>query len=508
MLSQLIYFAWSFLNLWTANNYSITKRLVSLGFPFARASANLINFNSAMALLSMCRNLITALRSVTFLNMIVPFDSHVEMHLVSVIGVIFWSIVHVVGHSFNYSKISQWTGMSLFELLVKQPTGLTGVGLAGILIAIVVFSLPIVRRKYFHIFYIAHYLFVFYLIISSFHGAFCFIQDDDDMLSQAKNGEKSSIFSRYSMCDRSPSFWKWLIAPVFIYICEKLIRVTRSCRTVEIQKVIQHPSNTVEIQVSKVGNLKAGQYAFINCPEIGITEWHPFTASSSPLDNYVSFHIFVAGDWTSKLAKRLGCDFETEQNTISRRNDLPKLKIDGFYGAPAEDVFNYQVSVLIGAGIGVSPFASILREIWNRHKFRDGSLKIPKKVFFIWIARDTQNFEWFQSLLKRLEEDGVSELLDIRIFLTQHLSVKEIMNISLNRDRQCDVITGLESRTQFGRPNLDSFFQSVSGSYPGTDVGVFCCGPKSLSDSVGKQCTKYTHSVTDGTRFHFKKENF
>ena len=33
---------------------------------------------------------------------------------------------------------------------------------------------------------------------------------------------------------------------------------------------------------------------------------------------------------------------------------LPAVRIDGPYGAPAEDVFNVEVAVLIGAGIGKS----------------------------------------------------------------------------------------------------------------------------------------------------------
>lgn len=33
---------------------------------------------------------------------------------------------------------------------------------------------------------------------------------------------------------------------------------------------------------------------------------------------------------------------------------LPSVRIDGPYGAPAEDVFNVEVAVLIGAGIGRS----------------------------------------------------------------------------------------------------------------------------------------------------------
>ena len=34
--------------------------------------------------------------------------------------------------------------------------------------------------------------------------------------------------------------------------------------------------------------------------------------------------------------------------------DLPEVRIDGPFGAPAEDVFNVEVAVLIGAGIGTS----------------------------------------------------------------------------------------------------------------------------------------------------------
>lgn len=505
---QIVFFVLSFLQLWESHDYEITKNLVSVGFPFARASANLINLNSAVAVISTARNLITILRSFPMLNKLFPFDSHLEMHIVSVIGIIFWSIMHVIGHSFNYFKISNWAGISLFKLLLL-PTGLTGIILGLLLILMILFSIPVVRRKYFHIFYAAHYLFVPFLLISSFHGAFCFIKNDNEMRSFSSGKNKSEIFSNNEICAKGSSFWKWVIGPFTIYLLEKLFRVWRSHRKVEIKKVVQHPSNTVEIQLSKVGRLKAGQYAFISCPEIGFTEWHPFTVSSSPLDPYLSFHIRVVGDWTRKFAERLGCDYDNVRKTISRKTaTLPKVKIDGFYGAPAEDVFNFNVAILIGAGIGVTPFASILKEIWIRYRNSDKNLRIPKKVFFIWIAKDTQSFEWFQSLLMDLEENGVSELVEISIYLTQRLDLSQIRNITLNRDRKRDVITGLDSRTQFGRPNFDVVFQKISRSYPGTDVGVFCCGSKGLSDSVGEQCTKYTHSVKDGIRFHYMKENF
>jgi NADPH oxidase 1 len=41
-----------------------------------------------------------------------------------------------------------------------------------------------------------------------------------------------------------------------------------------------------------------------------------------------------------------------ELDTASASRALPAVRIDGPYGAPAEDVFNVEVAVLIGAGIG------------------------------------------------------------------------------------------------------------------------------------------------------------
>lgn len=58
-------------------------------------------------------------------------------------------------------------------------------------------------------------------------------------------------------------------------------------------------------------------------------------------------------------------DFVEIDNAMSR--NLPTVRIDGPYGAPAEDVFKSEVAVLVGAGIGVTPFASILKRecsIW------------------------------------------------------------------------------------------------------------------------------------------------
>ncbi len=51
---------------------------------------------------------------------------------------------------------------------------------------------------------------------------------------------------------------------------------------------------------------KAGQYVFLNVPEVSQLEWHPFTLTSCPELDTINLHVRIAGDWTAKLAERVG----------------------------------------------------------------------------------------------------------------------------------------------------------------------------------------------------------
>lgn len=55
-----------------------------------------------------------------------------------------------------------------------------------------------------------------------------------------------------------------------------------------------------------------------------------------------------------------------------------RMGVDGPFGTASEDVFDYEVSMLVGAGIGVTPFASILKSIWYKFKDNDPKLRTRK----------------------------------------------------------------------------------------------------------------------------------
>lgn len=44
------------------------------------------------------------------------------------------------------------------------------------------------------------------------------------------------------------------------------------------------------------------------------------------------------------------------------------MNVDGPFGAPAQDHKDYNVMILVGAGIGVTPFASVLNDLLDHMK--------------------------------------------------------------------------------------------------------------------------------------------
>jgi len=296
----------------------------------------------------------------------------------------------------------------------------------------------------------------------------------------------------------------------------------------------------MEIQIRKPSmKYKAGQWLFLNCPSVSRHQWHPFTITSCPFDPYISVHIRQVGDFTRELADAVGAGSSQAklydeldplgmyEVALANGEKMPEIRIDGPYGAPAEDVFDNEVAVLIGTGIGVTPWAAILKNIWHLRMSPNPPRRL-RRVEFIWVCKDTTSFEWFQALLSSLEAqslaDAVSpahtgpEFLRIHTYLTQRLDVDTATNIILNSvGTEKDPLTELHSRTNFGRPDFDKVLTAIKDgvlnqSYvcefdhsKRTDVGVYFCGPNSAARDIKRACKEATVSQV---RFKFWKEHF
>jgi predicted ferric reductase len=173
-----------------------------------------------------------------------------------------------------------------------------------------------------------------------------------------------------------------------------------------------------------------------------VYQWHPFTLTSSPHDGYLSVHIRAVGDWTKAFAKRVGCNFD--DNLTQPPKTLPYILVDGGYGNYSKELFEFETVILVGAGIGVTPYAPILKSLKNMEQTMSLKARKLTKVYFYWICSDKQSFEWFHEVLSSLEETTDASFFEIRIFLTQPLKLNEQHNIIVN-----DGVGGVDAVTVF-----------------------------------------------------------
>lgn len=358
------------------------------------------------------------------------------------------------------------------------------------------------------------------------HATGCFVRD---------TAEPYSPFAGRPFWNHCVGYqsWRFTLVAGAIYLGERVWREIRSRRLTEITKIVRHPYNVMEIQFKKPSmTYKSGQWLFLQVPAVSKYQWHPFTITSCPSDPYISVHIRQVGDFTKQLAEVLGVNNDEKMAAMDpsavwdhwdiafqNGRSMPALKIDGPYGAPAEDVFDNEIAVLVGTGIGITPWASILKNIWHRRNNGD-SMRL-RRVEFLWVCRDMSSFEWFQNLLKSLEKQsntGGTDFLRIHTYLTQRLDIDTAQNIVLNSiGTELDPLTQLRTGTHFGRPDFPKLFaairdgikdQTYLSRIDGTEkpnVGVYFCGPSVAARSIKKACEDVS---TPEVEFGFWKEHF
>jgi len=506
----------------------------------SRGAGLVLAYDGGLILLPMLRNIIRVIRPK--LAWAFPADENIWFHRQVAYQMSFWAMVHTTAHYVNFLNVERTQIRKEYALQIHytQAGGITGHFMLLVIVLMYSTAHRKIRNQCFEAFWYTHHLAFFFMIALYSHATGCFVRDsvDPDYI-------KSFPFYSTEHCLGYES-WRFLIWVGIVYFGERVWREIRARRSTNLQKVLIHPSGAMELRIIKPSfKYTAGQWLFIQVPEVSRWQWHPFTITSAPEDPYVSVHIRQVGDWTHALGERLGAgpsvvaaltkaamkgsekddkdsyigvrgDF-VELDTATSSRPLPGVRIDGPYGAPAEDVFNVEVAVLVGAGIGVTPFASILKHIWYcQRKGKMGSLK---RVEFFWVCRDAPSFGWFQSLLQEVEAAQTDpNFLRINIYLTQKINEDMLWNIAINdAGAEYDPLTLLRTRTMFGRPDWKSIYgrmrQAIeTGQYlPGsqsqlkTTVGTYFCGPTPLAKAVKEACLE---SRTGHVDFTFAKEHF
>lgn len=490
-------FTWGYLGQKNDPNLSRLNDPIGASIYISRGAGLCLVFQCGLIVLPVCRNLMAMLRTVPIVRNFIVLDKNIHLHKIIAWTMVFFTIVHVVAHLFNFRVVENEaitimkSNNSALYLLWSHPAGITGVIMVSLLFLIVTSALATIRTRCFELFWYLHHLSLPFLFTLCFHAFGCFVKRTD------------------GSC-KPYGAWKFATVGIVLYVLERLARKWRSMNPSFITKVVAHPGDTVEIQFQKRSMIYLpGQYVFINIPEISRFQWHPFTVTSAPEEAHVSVHIRIVGDWTEAVAKRLGYVKSQKMDPVPP----PDIRIDGPFGTPSQQVFDYQTLVLIGAGIGITPFASVLKSIYFRrqHSVEKSRLKV-QKVHLFWVCRTSESFSWFQDLLRALEGDLDAEFLQVHIFLTGALSPSQVSNIALSSGSGTeDAITKLRARTNFGRPNFETFFQQMRArqsnllSSGKESVGVFYCGPVGLKRKVKQSCRS---NSTDTFKLDFFPEKF
>src|SRR5690606_15756195 len=236
----------------------------------------------------------------------------------------------------------------------------------------------------------------------------------------------------------------------------------RAGRPTEIVAAQPLRSGVTRLEIERPPHFEhsAGDYAFLRIPALARHEWHPFTISSAPERERLTMHVRNLGNFTGKLREL------AEARQREGTTEPIAAYLDGPYGTASGHIFEAKHAVLVGAGIGVTPFASVLESIVLRAQ--QGTTQL-QKVHFFWLNRDAYSFEWFLALLTRLEQLDAQRLVDIHIYMTGgrgHLSAAAL-NLArhiAHEYGQPDLITGLKARTNVGRPDWLAELQKIANS--------------------------------------------
>ncbi|KAG5273670.1 hypothetical protein AALO_G00154140 [Alosa alosa] len=556
-------------------------------YMLAKGCGQCLNLNCTVVMILMLRRCLTWLRA-TWLVRVLPLDQNILLHQIVGYTILLFSLVHTTAHVTNFVQLSQSDGRGTYQLweylLTTRPgigwvhgsASITGIVLQLIICLMTVCSSTFVRRSgHFEVFYWSHlsYVWVWALLIvhcANFWKWFAvpgavFLVEKIVGIAVSRIGglyivEVNLLPSKVThLVIKRPPFFHFKPGD-YVYLNIPAI-AKYEWHPFTISSAPEQP-DTIWVHIRSMGQWTNRLFEYFRQPDLQAVSTKRLTASlrNRQHQRRTQEELFKSTSWNSAVASnkdeaveltlyrpngpRGGLKHQPDPATQAEQGDLPvvreisaklsdnhrycniKCYVDGPYGTPTRQIFASEHAVLIGAGIGITPFASILQSIMYRYRMRkqncpncnyswcenikNSEMKL-RKVDFIWINRDQKSFEWFVSLLTKLEMDQADmepegRFLEMHMYMTSALSKNDMKAIGLQmaldllaKKEMRDSITGLRTRTQPGRPEWSKVFQKVSQENKGK-VHVFYCGSPALAKIIKAQCENFG--------FHFYKENF
>ncbi|GAB2245044.1 hypothetical protein Droror1_Dr00000537 [Drosera rotundifolia] len=230
---------------------------------------------------------------------------------------------------------------SLSEILKWQHVGVANVPgelalLAGLCMWATTF--PLIRRKFFELFFYIHYLYILFVFFFILHVGIAYA------------------------CIMLPGF--------YLFMIDRFLRYLQSRSRVRLVSARVLPCEVMELNFSKSPGLSytPTSIVFVNVPSISKFQWHPFTISSSSSleQDKLSVVMKVEGSWTRKLHEKL----------TSSSIDHLEVSLEGPYGPASTHFLRHDTLVMVAGGSGITPFISMIRELI--HLKTELKWKIPK----------------------------------------------------------------------------------------------------------------------------------
>eukprot|EP00871_Galdieria_phlegrea_P004148 jgi/Galph1/4734/GphlegSOOS_G3341.1 len=427
-------------NIITANREGIiTIPFLEKTLPVAKGAARVISINAALILLTGCKASITWLRS-TFFRSLLPIDKlmpflHIRLYFI----IAFCAALHAVTQYVNYMTGSFPWVFGLWTYHFPDPTVqllITGSLLVLLMTAMAVTAGPWIRRSVnrgYNIFWIVHifgFVCVYPLLV--IHGV---------LLGK-------------------PNTWKYILGPLVLYIADVFYRA-RAVRFKGLSVVCwMNPSRegVTELVMKRPFDYKAGQYVQIRVPAVSRWEYHPISIASGPYESDLRIFIKSSGDWSSavyQLAEELQEETFafTEDNTKEYARGFTIVNIRGPFGAPTEHVADFSKVVLIGTGIGATPFSSVIREyLHNSRPCKQSSSDVPST------AVDVMNHEDNMTVHNSDEPALVEYLLDMFLMRIPKLAFRGIVDPFLLFLRRSSISRAKRIKNEACNPKPDCIF--------------------------------------------------
>ncbi|CAH2074452.1 unnamed protein product, partial [Iphiclides podalirius] len=395
--------------------YYHLRRILGLGLCISRGTATVLNLCCALVLLPLCKKLNQLLYRL--LSKLWPglfffwLERAKSFHMTVAVTLLSFSVIHSASHFVNLWNFSRnyeerWAEINLaryrnespFRLLLSM-AGLTGVMLLIIAISMGLTSLRIVRRRFYNAFWYTHQLYFPFMVFLMIHPLSGVLKEEvisehnTSLYASQKSWTNSSTLHTEKFVPIKSKTWLWMALPLSCFLFDLLWRIfSRNRARVNLLKVGHMAGRTLSITMScpdQSFTCIKGQYMLLQCLDISLLEWHPFTVVKLPTANHRQFEVWirVKGDWTESL----------ERLILERGATNVRMLMDGPFSSPMEGVSREGVALCVAAGIGVTPFVTTLHDMLANPRAH-----LPGRVHLIWIVRREVELAWLSGLTDKV----------------------------------------------------------------------------------------------------------